>query len=467
MTSENTGLRILHTSDWHLGKRLHGYDRSKEYDYFRDALMEAIANEHPDMLLIAGDIFDNVTPTFEAEKYFGKTLNMIRTRHPDLHIVVTSGNHDSGRKIENISIYMETCENLKIVGELPLICSGENDSVCEPNYEALVYPAYSRDKKLMAVTAAMPFLSPSVAVKLSLGSPDADYEAMTLKIYQDCLRYIHERFPETQTGQVPVIAMGHFYVKKTDIGTQEEGKVSIIGGEGQVDSSIFDGYDYTALGHIHLRQNIAGSRRIRYSGSPLPINFGELGYDNGIDMVELNPQVSEAGKAGFEISVHTLPIKRQVQFIRIPREPRYGSEEEVLQGLQAISSEAGLAAREKNPGGLPFLSVYAEYDPEHTSYPSVTKYREYLDSIINKLTGSVARVCDNAVSVKTSKNAAAGSESRHIESLNDVADPMTLAARMFRETNNGAEMPQDLRMLLDEIIREAEGNQAAAAENAK
>lgn len=465
MDNKSSVLRILHTSDWHLGKQLHKYDRSIEYDFFRESLIDAIANGHPDMLLIAGDIFDNVSPSFNTEKYFGKTINTIIRQFPDLHVIITSGNHDSERKIENISIYMETCEKLKIVGELPTTESGENSSNVELNYEALVYPAYSKEHVLKAVTVAMPYLTPIAAGNISLNKETDNYEIQTRNIYQACLRYIHDKYPETREKIVPVIAMGHFFVKKSDIGEQDEASVNIMGGEGQVDSSIFDGYDYVALGHIHLRQNITKSRHIRYSGSPLPINFGELEYDNGLDMIDLIPCNSTEGKKGFDISVTTHPVSRTVQFIRIPEGHGVGSEDEVLSDLNSIIPNTGKTAREKNPGGLPFLSVYAEYDPEHSSFNSSTEFRDHLDKILNNLRTAV-RICEVKITTKTSDNSITDRSSQVVESLDDISNPLKLAARMYGEINNGAEMPPELQDLISDIIREAEGLVDTSSENA-
>ncbi len=465
MVTQNSALRILHTSDWHLGKQLHKYDRSIEYDFFRKSLIDAIANDHPDMLLIAGDIFDNVSPPFYAEKYFGETINTIIKQFPDLHIVITSGNHDSERKIENISIYMDTCKQLKIVGKLPTIESGENSSTVEIDYEALVYPAYTREHSLKAVTVAMPYLTPIATGNISLNKETDDYEKQTRNIYQACLNYIHDKYPETKEGLVPVIAMGHFFVKKSKIGEQDEESVNIMGGEGQVDCSIFDGYDYVALGHIHLRQNITKSCRIRYSGSPLPINFGELEYDNGLDMIDLIPCSSEEGKKCFDISVVTRPVPRSVQFIRIPEGHGIGNEDEILSNLNSIIPDTGRTSREKNPGGLPFLSVYAEHDPEHSSFSSTTEFREHIDKILSNLRNSV-RICEVMITTKTSDNSITDSSSQVVESLDDISHPLKLAARMYAEIKNGAEMPPELQDLLSDIIREAEGIVQTTTENA-
>ena len=465
MENQITSLRILHTSDWHLGKRLHDYDRTAEYESFRTALMESIARTRPGILLVAGDVFDTVTPTIEAEKFLGRTLNEIRRTYPDLHIVITSGNHDSGRKIESISIYMESCARLKIVGEFPVSYSGENGKICEPVYEKLAYPVYAADQRLLAVVAAVPFLTPTTVAGLSMnrdsGDSDVSYETGVRNIYQGCLSYIRKNWPETAAGKIPVIAMGHFYVRDSALGDDNDGKGNALGGEDQVGTGIFDGYDYVALGHIHFRQNLAGSARIRYSGSPIPVNFGEIAYRNGVDLVELAPQEHKDGGPAFSVSVTSDVYKRAVEFIRIPRGTGSGSEDTVLAGLNALRGLSG-----PYPAGLPFLSVFAAYDPGHTSYKSIGEYRIFLDQELRKLSGVKARICQFKVELRDSGCSEGSQNDLDFQSLDDVMNPMQLAARMYRDVNKGKEMPEDVRKLLSEIIAEAQGIREAAP-NAK
>lgn len=448
-------IRILHTSDWHLGKRLHEFDRSIEYRKFKENLLLTIEKEKPHLLLVAGDVFDTINPPLEAEKFLGTTLNEIRRRHPGLHIVITCGNHDSARKIDSVSAYMECCDRLMIVGELPVVYYGENSSVCDVNYEKLIYPVRTDDGRLMALVVAMPFLSTTRVLNLGVNrsgeNSETDYESGVRNIYQGCLNFIRSR-EEFKGTDVPVIAMGHFFVKSSTLSDSEDEKATdMIGGEQGIGVSVFDGYDYAALGHIHLRQNIGVGRRIRYSGSPLPINFGECGYRNGVDIVDVvsGGSPEDGGRYGIEVVSHV--YERAVDFIRIPARRGTAGEEEVLQTLNSMQSLAG----EKSVNELPFCSIFAEYDQDNSGFDCIRSYREVLDKKIGELSGKAFRLCDFKLTRKEG-DSVSGFRQQDVQSLEDISSPIVLASRMYEEVHKGKEMPEDLVKLLSEIIEEAE-----------
>lgn len=450
-------IRILHTSDWHLGKRLHDFDRSTEYQKFRENLLQTIETAKPHLLLVAGDVFDTINPPLEAEKFLGNTLNEIRRRHPGLHIVITCGNHDSARKIDSVSAYMECCDRLMIVGELPIVRCGENASVCDVDYDRLIYRVRNGDGKLQALVVAMPFLNTAKVLNLEVNrtrdGEENDYESGVRNIYRGCLNFIRNS-EEFKGSDVPVIAMGHFFVKSSTLCEGEADKATdAIGGELGVSASVFDGYAYTALGHIHLRQNVGDGRRVRYSGSPLPVNFGECDYRNGVDIVDIFQADAADGAQKYEISVKSHVYERAVDFIRIPSGRGTAAEDEVLEALDLLAPSSG----EKSVNGLPFCSVFAEYDPEHSRFDAIGTYREVLDKKLGELSGKAFRLCDFKL-IRRDLGSGNGAESlqQDIRSLDDISSPIVLAARMYGEVHDGKEMPQELEKLLTEIIAEAE-----------
>ncbi|WP_405367009.1 exonuclease SbcCD subunit D [Ruminobacter sp.] len=448
-------IRILHTSDWHLGKRLHEFDRSIEYRKFKENLLRTIESEHPHLLLLAGDVFDTINPSLEAEKFLGTTLNEIRRRHPGLHIVITCGNHDSARKIDSVSAYMECCDRLMIVGELPVVYYEENPSVCDVDYEKLIYPVRTDDGKLQALVVAMPFLSTTRVLNLGVNrshdGSETDYESGVRNIYQGCLDFIRNS-EEYKGADVPIIAMGHFFVKSSTLSGSEEDKATdMIGGEQGIGISVFDGYDYVALGHIHLRQNIGGSRRVRYSGSPLPINFGECEYRNGVDIVDVLPAGSPDDGGRYNIEVVSRVYERAVDFIRIPARRGMACEEEVLQTLNNMQISAG----EKSINELPFCSIFAEYNQENSGFDCIRSYREILDKKIGELSGKAFRLCDFKL-IRKEGDGGTVFRQQDVQSLDDISSPIVLASRMYEEVHKGKEMPEELVKLLSEIIAEAE-----------
>lgn len=455
----NLKIRILHTSDWHLGKKLHDFDRSLEYEKFRENLIKTIEDKKPHIMLISGDVFDMVNPPLDAEKFLGTTLNEIRKRYPDLHIVITCGNHDSARKIDSVSIYMKCCDRLKIVGEIPLLNSVDDKDHDGIDYKKLIYPVYTVDGTLQAVVVAMPFVNDNSVWNIDVSRngvrDDFSYESGVKGIYQGCLDYIRQN-KELNKADVPVIAMGHFFAKNSLIKDAEKEKVvDIIGSEQRISASVFDGFDYVALGHIHLRQNITDDRRIRYCGSPLPVNFGECEYRNGVDIVDIMSASEPSGDKRYEIAVESQIFKRTVDFIRIPKGTGYAGEKEVLEALESMSP-----GEKEKAGLLPFCSIYAEYDPDNSGFSDKHAYRNLIETKIGELSGKAFRFCDFKFAVREDEKESGDGLSDDVQSLDDIASPLELALRMYRDVYNGKEMPDEIRKLLEEVIKEVESTES-------
>lgn len=450
----NSKIRILHTSDWHLGKKLHDFDRSLEYEKFRENLINIIEEKKPHLMLVSGDVFDTINPPLDAEKFLGETLNEIRERYPEIHIVITCGNHDSARKIDSVSVYMECCDRLKIVGELPVVHSDDTKDRGGVDYKKLIYPVYTGDGVLQAVVVAMPFLNNNTVWNIDVAKngvrDDFSYESGVMGIYQGCLDYIKHN-EELNKADVPVIAMGHFFVKDTKLKGDESDKAfDVVGGEQSVDTFVFDGFDYVALGHIHLRQNITDDRRIRYCGSPLPVNFGECEYRHGVDIVDIRPVVEPDGDKRYEIAVESQIPDRFVDFIRIPRGTGYAGEREVLDSLEKMS----LMEKKLPAALLPFCSVFVEFDPDNTVFSDRIACRNLIESKIGELSGKVFRFCDFKFAVRTDDKESGERYEDDVQSLDDITSPFDLALRMYRDVYNGKEMPEDIRNILTDVIRE-------------
>ena len=452
----NLKIRILHTSDWHLGKKLHDFDRSLEYERFRENLINIIEDKKPHLMLVSGDVFDTINPPLDAEKFLGMTLNEIRTRYPELHIVITCGNHDSARKIDSVSVYMECCERLKIVGELPVVCSDCSRDRVDVDYKKLIYPVYTMDGSLQAVVVAMPYLNNNIVWNLDVARngmrDDFSYESAVSGIYQGCLDYIKHN-EELNKVDVPLIAMGHFFAKDTKLKGDERDKAfDVVGGEQSLGTSVFDGFDYVALGHIHLRQNITDDRRVRYCGSPLPVNFGECEYRHGVDIVDIKQADEPDSGNRYEISVNSQIFERTVDFIRIPSGSGYAGENAVLEALDKLS----LMEKKLPAALLPFCSIFAEYDPDNTDFRDKGVYRNLIESKIGELSGRVFRFCDFKFTVRAADKGSGEKYEDDVQSLDDITSPVELASRMYREVYDGKEMPEEIKNLLVDVIREIE-----------
>ena len=153
-TSPLTGLRVFHTSDWHLGHSLHGLPRDYEHNSFLDWLLDTLENRQADALLIAGDLFDSANPSAAAQAMLYRFLVAAGQRLPGLQIVAIGGNHDSAARLEAPSPILDAL-NVHVVGSLRRCSDGSLDP------QRLLVPLESKDGSTAAWCAAVPFLRPS------------------------------------------------------------------------------------------------------------------------------------------------------------------------------------------------------------------------------------------------------------------------------------------------------------------
>ena len=263
-------MKIIHTSDWHLGGRLHGWDRADEEERFFSQLKAVVAKERPDALLIGGDVFDNGTPGNDVAKKFNDALLDISEACPTMETVVIAGNHDSySRLVVDESLWRR--HHVHVFG----IPSEDADG-------RAVFAENVVDIAQKGVVAAVPFCHernfPSVG--------DAPGESRIREYFAGMAQ-----FAAGQANGRPCVLMAHLAVgKDTDFAGQD--RALAVGGQECVDPGVLGtGYDYIALGHIHCPQWVKGGRKVaRYCGTPRAIHFDET-YEHGVDIVEV-----ESGK---------------------------------------------------------------------------------------------------------------------------------------------------------------------------
>ena len=260
-------MKIIHTSDWHLGGRLHGWDRSDEEDRFFSQLRAAVANERPDALLVSGDVFDTGTPGNDVAKKFNDALLDISEACRTMEIVVIAGNHDSySRLVVDESLWQR--HRVHVFGIPSEDAEGK-----------AVFAANVVEIAQKGVVAAVPFCHernfPSVA--------GAAGESRLREYFTGMAAFAAEK----ARGR-PCILMAHLSVgSETDFTGQD--KTMAIGGQTCVEPELLGTvYDYIALGHIHCPQWIKGARKVaRYCGTPRAIHLDEM-YDHGVDVVEVD-----------------------------------------------------------------------------------------------------------------------------------------------------------------------------------
>ncbi len=286
-------MKILHTSDWHLGQNFMGKSRVEEHRAFLSWLLEVIKEKEINLLLVSGDIFDTGTPpNYALELYYNflKQLSLIKTLNTT---IITAGNHDS---VSTLKAPKQLLEVLNV----HVITSGDED-------ENIIIPI-ENNLNIEAIVCAVPYLRDSVIRQSLSGETVSDKE----KLVNNGIKAFYETSHKTaleikEDKNIPIIAMGHL----TTVGsrTSESEREIYIGGTldigGDYLASLFD---YVALGHLHINQTV-GNDHVRYSGSPIPLSFSESNNTQKVNIVTFENK---------ELSVEeiTVPLYRKLQVIK-------------------------------------------------------------------------------------------------------------------------------------------------------
>ena len=271
-------MRMLHTSDWHLGRSLHRADLRAAQSAFLDHLVETVRTEKVDAVLVAGDIYDRAVPSVDAVELCEDAL--LRLNATGARIVLISGNHDSARRLgfgsgllDQAGVHLRTRP-----GALarPVMLADGHGPVA-------VYgiPYLEPD----AVRAELPPVTRTPAGEIPAGEPETP-EAAAPRGHAGVLGHAVAciRADARARGVRRRIVMAHGWVSG---GAASESERDItVGGVGQVPAALFDGFSYVALGHLHGQQTVAPY--LRYSGSPLPYSFSEAAHRKGSWLVELD-----------------------------------------------------------------------------------------------------------------------------------------------------------------------------------
>ena len=269
-------MKFIHLSDLHIGKRVNDYSMLEDQEYILKQIINIIDEQKPDGVIIAGDVYDKSVPSAEAVALFDEFLVNLSKRN--LHVFVISGNHDSperiafgGRLMEASKIYMS------------------------PVYDGGLSPVTLEDEYGKINIWMLPFVKP---VHVRKFNEDAEISS-----YTDALTVAVGNLNVDSGGRNVMIT--HQFVTGADRTESEE--IS-VGGTDNVDVSVFDAFDYTALGHIHRPQNCK-SEKVRYSGTPLKYSFSESKDNKSVTVVELK----EKGN----LLVDTIPLKPMRDMVEI------------------------------------------------------------------------------------------------------------------------------------------------------
>lgn len=260
-------MNILHTSDWHLGRPLYGRRRYEEFAAFLEWLAHTVVEREIDALLVAGDIFDSSTPSNQAQSLYYRFLHRIAASRCR-HTVIIAGNHDSP------SFLNAPGELLKALG-VHVVGSARED----PAEEVLTLRGEHGAPEL--IVCAIPYLRDRDIRTAEAGESIEDKARNMVEGIRGHYAAVGAAAEQQRAelgGQIPIVGMGHLFAAG---GTTVEGdgvRELYVGSLVHVPAAVFPAcFDYLALGHLHTPQRLGGSSVMRYSGSPLPLGFGEAG----------------------------------------------------------------------------------------------------------------------------------------------------------------------------------------------
>jgi len=273
-------MKIIHTSDWHIGRALYGRTRYDEYAAFLDWLAALIEGEDIDLLLVAGDIFDNSTPSNHAQELYYRFLCRVAAS-PGRHVVVTAGNHDSPSFLDAPRELLKFL-NIHVVG-----CAAAS-----PDDEIVVIRG--ADDEPQAIVCAVPYLRDRDIRTAEAGESVEEKEQKLIAGIRAHYRKVYDAAQEKRTllnRNLPIVAMGHLYAAGGKTVDGDGVRELYIGSLLHVGTDVFpEAIDYLALGHLHIPQTVGDSDFIRYSGSPLPIGFGEADQEKSVVLVDFSKQ---------------------------------------------------------------------------------------------------------------------------------------------------------------------------------
>ncbi|RZQ53896.1 exonuclease sbcCD subunit D [Pseudoalteromonas phenolica] len=279
-------MKVLHTSDWHLGQQFYEHHRVQEHQNFLDWLVITLQQQAIDLLLVAGDIYHTATPPSSSEQQLYQFIKQAKQACPELHIVIIAGNHDSANRIETAKPLLKQFDT-HVIGRYDKAAP----ATCLVNIET---------EKGKAQVVAMPFLRPA----------DVTLDTQNDKAYQQGVAQAYQSVVELcEENTAPIIVMGHLHAKGGTISEDSERNIS-IGGFDAVTAEVFtDKADYVALGHLHKAQVVAKCDAKRYCGTPMPMSFSEKNYEHQVLLCEFN------GKACVSVNPLYTPRLRELMVL--------------------------------------------------------------------------------------------------------------------------------------------------------
>jgi len=402
-------MKILHTSDWHLGRSLYGRKRYEEFSAFLDWLTQTIGDEKVDALLVAGDVFDTSTPSNRAQELYYRFLCRVAASCCR-HVVVVAGNHDSPSFL-NAPKELLRALNVYVVGSMT------------DELEDEVFVLHAEDKP-EAIVCAVPYLRDKDIRTVEPGETIDDKNAKLVEglknHYADvCAIAVQKRAEFNSAGHddIPIVAMGHLFTAGGKTVDGDGVRELYVGSLAHVSEEVFpSSIDYLALGHLHVPQAVGGKEYIRYCGSPIPMGYGEATQEKKVVLVEFNSTTP---------NIQELPVPCFQELVRI-----VGSLDDIHAKLEELKKEESSA----------WLEI------EYTGSDIIGNLREMLDEAMADSAMEIRRIKNRRVMDRVISTVA---EDETLDDL-DAGDVFTRCLDAFEVPNEDRE---ELTVSYNEIIR--------------
>ncbi|WP_293937833.1 exonuclease subunit SbcD [Iodobacter sp.] len=376
-------MKIIHTSDWHLGQHFMGKTRQAEHQAFLSWLVATVVEHNADAILVAGDIFDTGSPPSYARELYNHFI--VALQKTGTKLILLGGNHDS---VATLS------ESKSLLAQLnTTVIAGVSDELAE---QVLVLE--QKDGTPGAIICAIPFIRPR-DVQQSLAGQTAEEKQLSLqdgifKHYQTLYQLALAKRDEYAQDHLPIIATGHL----TTVGASASESVReiYVGALEAFPTSAFPPADYIALGHIHRPQKVGGFEHIRYCGSPIPLSFDEAKQTKEVLLITLN-------HTGLQ-TITPLPV------------PRF----QELTTLRGNLAELEMAINEITAKHTVWLEVLVSQD-------------DYLSDLPSRIQAMIGDKAIEVLRIRKERNTAASWQPGHTETLAELSPADVFSQRIASE----------------------------------
>lgn len=408
-------MKLIHTSDWHIGQTLHQYSRDDEHKYFFNQLKNIILEEEPDVLIVSGDIFHSATPTVVSQKLYYHTLVELSRLHDDLQIIVVAGNHDSPSRLEAPRELWEAF-NVTVIGGLDFY-KEFNESELSYDASKILIPV-KRNDEIVGWVLAAPFINAGNYPPLK----DNDtYSNRVFSFYNNLNNNLKQsvQFNENHS----VVATGHFMMS----GVNSNSYNKMIGGLESVakeDILSLKEIDYWALGHVHHPQFVG--ENMRYSGSPFALTFNEI-YPHSVTVVDID---------NHHVDIKIREIDPLIPVVDFPSKPNSYDDalsvEEVLDNIkEVLDNECYVRLHVK--------SVLALSDVTNAKIMDVFEERK-------------AKYCGVQIYLPENKSDNSENLIRTIDEFKAIS-PFELGCSVYKKKNN-EDMPEEMKIMFKKVCDE-------------